>query len=335
MREAGAVQLTQRILGHCLIVSVVSAITCTTLATEPVQEDKPRATESEEIARIIANLPAWPFDRDLTNEEWRLYLMSATALQKTPPDAVREAMRTYKTFMQRYRQAWHIKPAILLRVMFDIPEDFELRSYPYGVFPSGGIPGIAVDGDGLARNLVSPVRWTPEGPTLSAYMPMSFLTQSNLIGSIPDLEYEYFQRNFKHREGLDDLVDVEISDWKDLLPILGAELTLRSEIRWPKKVWLIDASKNLQVVMQRWDEQSVRVRVEYLVLTIIKDSEAMTFRVFDPEVPTEVLTELSLERGRLHGSGSTEKPIQLSEGRRIKIEMFVEGRLHDSRIFSP
>ena len=332
MWEAGAVQLTQRILGHCLSGSVIIATTCTTLATQPVDQEKPRATESEEIARIIANLPGWPFDRDLTKEEWRLYLMSAIAFQKMPPDTVREAMRTYKTFMERYREALIIKPAILLRVMFDIPEHFELRRYPYGVRPSGGIPGIAVVGGGLTRNLASPVRWTPEGPTLSAYMPTSFITTGNLIGSIPDLEYEYFQRHFKQREGLDDLVDVEISDWKDLPPILGAELTLRPEIRWPKKVWLIDASNNLQVVMQRRDERSVRVRVEYFVQTIIEDSEAMTFRVFDLEDPRHVLIEL---RGRLPGSGSMSGPIQLPEGRRIKIEMFVEGRLHDSRIFSP
>lgn len=334
MREAGAVKLTQRILGHCLIVSVVIAVTCTTLATQPVEEDeRPRASESEEIARIIANLPGWPTDRDLTNEEWRLYLMSAIALQETPPDTVREAMRTYKTFMQRYREAQNIKPAILLRVMFDIREHFELSSYPPGVRPSGGFPGMPVDSDSPRYNLVSPVRWTPEGPTLSAYRATSFI--GNWIGSIPDLEYEYFQEHFKHREGLDDLVDVEISDWKDLLPILGAELTLRPEIRWPKKVWLIDASKNLQVVMQRRDEQSVRVKLSYLVQTTIEDSEVMTFRVFDLEDPRHVLTEFRLERAALQGSGSSDRPIQLPEGRRIKIEMFVEGRLNDSRIFSP
>lgn len=333
MREAGAVKLTQRILGHCLIVSVVIVVTCTTLATQPVEQEKPPASEPEEIARIIANLPGWPTDRDLTNEEWRLYLMSAIAFQKMPPDTVREAMRTYKTFIRRYREAWNIKPAILLRVMFDIPEDFELRRYPLGVRPSGGTPGMPVDGDSLPRNLVSPVRWTPEGPTLSAYMPIAI--GGSFVPSIPVYEYEYFQKHFKQRQGLDDLVDVEISDWKDLLPILGDELTLRHEIRWPKKVWLIDASNNLrQVVVQRLDEQTVRISVEHSVRTI-EDSEAMTFRVFDPEDPREVLTEFRLERGALYGSGSRGKSIQLPEGRRIKIEMFVEGRLNDSRIFSP
>ncbi|MEE8156292.1 MAG: hypothetical protein V3T53_15165 [Phycisphaerales bacterium] len=326
-------QLTQRILGHCLIVSVVIAVTCTTLATQPVEQEKPRATESEEIARIIANLPGWPHDRDLTNEEWRLYLMSAIALQKTPPETVREAMRTYKTFMQRYREAWNIKPAILLRVMFDIPEDFELPSYPYGVRPSGGIPGMPVVGGTTTRNLVSPVRWTPEGPTLLAYAPIAIGNGS--VPSIPVFEYEYFHKHFKQREGLDDLVDVEISDWKDLLPILGDELTLRHRNRWSKKVWLIDASENLlQVVIQRRDEQTVAVSIEHNVRTI-EDSEAMTFRVFDPEDSRHVLTEFRLERGALYGLGVRARSIQLPEGRRIKIEMFVEGRLHDSRIFWP
>ena len=333
MRGAGAVQLTQRILGHCLIVSVVIAVTCTTLATQPVEQEKPRASEPEEIARIIANLPCWPTDRDLTNEEWRLYLMTAIALQKTPPDTVREAMRTYRTFMQRYREGWTIQPVILLRVMFDIPEDFKLRRYPPGVRPSGGTPGWPVDSDSPRYNLVAPVRWTPEGPTLSAYMPE--IVQMSLDLSIPVYEYEYFQRHFKQREGLGDLVDVKISDWKDLLPILGDELTLRHKIRLPKKVWLIDASNNyLAVVMRRLDEQTVAVSVEHNVRTI-EDSEAMTFRVFDPKDPSHVLTEFRLERGALYGSGSRGKSIQLPEGRRIKIEMFVEGRLNDSRIFSP
>lgn len=194
------------------------------------QHEAPTTTtvSAEEIARVIANLPSWPLDRDLTKGEWSLYVIGALALQQTPPPTIKEALDTYTMYARRFLEPSLDKPVLLLRVAFEIPEDFLPATQIIGVQICGGLVCTPVEGDSPPRNLAAPVAWTDTGPRLTAFWapPMAFSGGSPRL-SVPSLEYAYFKRKFPFRSDLERFVPGQFDGWVTLRDQLGTELTER------------------------------------------------------------------------------------------------------------
>ncbi len=321
----------RRISVHRVVSRAIACLSMITLsmgASAPQPQRAQDPPELQDVARLIASLPEWPAGRDLSKEEWRLYVFMAIALQKTPPETVRDSLRAYRTFMRRYRQTSPMKAVILLRVMFEIPEDFELLEYPYGVVPCGGPFATSVTGGPAPRNLAAPVRWTPDGPTLSAYPPSRGVgfTGPRPRVSIADREFDYFRKQFHHRPGLEVLADGEVTGWRDLLPILGGELTQQPEAFM--HVWWIEASldRSLRVVMHRLDPETVEMSVEHRAGRPV-EIPAMSFTVLLADDAAEkAIAEIALDGGVTSGLTRRRALVPVDQCCGIRIRIHAAGR---------
>ena len=116
-----------------------------------------------EVAELIYGLPAWRYDRPLSTIEWNIYVEAGKVLQKTDSSILLNGL--YLESEQWQKSAFldgfseESKPYLLLRVMFDLPEEI-----PYGKrFVSKGWRGREVS-DKWYPNW--PIQWGQDGPRL-------------------------------------------------------------------------------------------------------------------------------------------------------------------------
>jgi hypothetical protein len=165
----------------------------------------------------------------MTESEWKSVVRVALALQRTDPEIVERALIVYMIIETFYRQsgsrigAW-TKPMLILRVMFDIPDDpviFDPVMPELRVAPCGGFSYILTTGEiEKGPSLALPVLWTDSGPSLRALRPQ--------IGGgtrtyQPQVEYRYFLTHFRYREDLQSLVDTKVTGWTSLMHLVNRE----------------------------------------------------------------------------------------------------------------
>lgn len=187
---------------------------------------KPVATSAswEHIVSIADHLKKacpWSDTRPSTPEDWVSIVEAAIVLQREDPLVVYAALVVYMQdatkeghragFMGRF-DSWS-KPMIVLRVMFDIPLEDGPRPFSSDEIverigrpsPCGGLPPMR---DGDARGLSSygsPVIWSPDGPTVSAYRAKGFMSTGP--APQPQSDYLFFLQHYGHRSGLREWLD--------------------------------------------------------------------------------------------------------------------------------
>ncbi len=178
------------------------------------------------VARVIKTAAAWPEGRLMTEDEWQSVMRVALALQRTDPELVERALIVYMVIETHYPdgggrlEAW-LKPMLILRVMFDIPEDpwkFDVNKLGLEALPCGGFPYRMREQDaGSPPTVGLPIAWSENGPRLRALRPR--------IGGgtrmyQPQREYRSLLSRYPYREGLQEYVDVKVTDWVSLMPFV-------------------------------------------------------------------------------------------------------------------
>jgi hypothetical protein len=180
------------------------------------------------LADLIASLPVWG-EELIEKDAWRSIIRVAHAFQQLDPRDVECALLVYMT---RFADL-HVlipdpdprtRPLLLLRVMFLVLDDYyEDEDYltEHMGFLAGGYVYQARD-DSVHDSLALPVRWSHNGPELSAFR-MSWGTgytgPADLIYQ-PHNEYRYFRDHFDYRD-LSNLGGGPV--WRELFDALGSD----------------------------------------------------------------------------------------------------------------
>ena len=219
--------------------SVISLITATCIALQESPQRQPQQQDTEEtndegrtrpaqraepyswhdyllLAHRIESLPAWPYDRQFSEEEWESFYKAARAFQALNADDLEKALLAYMILVHddRPTRIAFSRPMLLLRVMFEIPTN-AVREWPARVRACGALPykpRVAVD----IRHIAEPIRWDTEPPHFSVQ-----LSDEPIIGSGPPYdplgEARYFRTHFSFRDLSERAKDVERPTdlWRD------------------------------------------------------------------------------------------------------------------------
>jgi hypothetical protein len=181
------------------------------------------------LARIMHTAASWPGDRDLTKMEWQSVLRVALALQRTDPSIIEKALLVYvvtETWCpprptEDVVESW-TKPILLLRVMFDIPEDaWRADDVVPDLYlaPCGGLPYEPADKvASLTPHLSLPVKWSEQGPVLLARRRHVEAIFGH--GYQAHLEFRAMLSRFPYRQGLERYVNEEVNDWRSLIHLV-------------------------------------------------------------------------------------------------------------------
>lgn len=167
------------------------------------------------LVGIISSATPWTGSGPDSAQQWRPTIHAALALQQAGPAEVERALLAYMVYVDKsqgaelFGAAWS-KPLLILRVMFELPEEemsaeAEIDLWLNGVAPNGGFPFIgSTPGFPTHISLGSPVAWGPEGPELTARPDRKTIL---FVGSgyQPQREYRYFIKRFPFRKGLEEL----------------------------------------------------------------------------------------------------------------------------------
>lgn len=180
----------------------------------------------DDLAAIIGSSSALPADRQLTENEWKRMVRVAVALQNADPEVVERTLIVYMIVQRRMNAfgttlAVRSKPMLLLRIMFDIPED-EPWEFPLGasrINPCGGLPYRLVDDGAQAEiSLSLPIKWDEEGPSLTALLRTDVPSRKSIYQ--PHDEYRYFLAHYPYRRGLEQWLGEEVQDWGSLISLI-------------------------------------------------------------------------------------------------------------------
>lgn len=159
---------------------------CTVLDSSPLERMK-----VENLLRWIAQLPEWPADRQLTDEEWEKYEEVAKLVQQEDPALVAFALDIATVAADTGLTTDGVGPlnrlrgriAILLRVAFEVPAGKRIEHNGVVVHAKDGCAAIPVSWNGdvagldqaiMDMNAIGanvPVQWENGTPSLMGYQP--------------------------------------------------------------------------------------------------------------------------------------------------------------------
>lgn len=167
---------------------------CTSARHEQRPDTATRPASAETVALWVTALPDWPSDGALSAMSWYSLACTAQALQACDPGVVEAGLHRYAELLTT--QPWPtgslglMKPFLLLRLMFDLPE--EAVETDRRVFV--GMPNWPPSANGHV-DLAWPVGWSDQQPILLA-------NYEGQNGPLYDAaaEYEYFRARFEYRD---------------------------------------------------------------------------------------------------------------------------------------
>lgn len=162
----------------------------------------------EHLVNMILELDTWHelrLDPDDSEGGWTRLLETAMYFQTLEPEVIRKAMKRLTRdplVLQSGPGGLYdaTKSILLIRAMFDVPEDLLVpEEYPPEPWWDGGgyiMQAVSADGaDHVLRTLAMPLTWTDQGP--------SFICElGGFQGAWPrplHKEFRYFQQHFGHR----------------------------------------------------------------------------------------------------------------------------------------
>ena len=173
--------------------------------------------QSYDLAERIQGLSSWTSDGRPRDGDWNAILSLAWTLQGLHDADVQAVLVVFMINSQRDNpgdwQAWS-KPMLLLRVMFDIPDEpqpaqqvSDVLYRDSGATICAGIPyrGCGATDRTPLATFSLPLTWNGNGPSLAAcpYPAFSWTGPSYQ----PQQEFAYFRKHFKYRPGLKELLD--------------------------------------------------------------------------------------------------------------------------------
>ena len=152
------------------------------------------AVSARALADMIHGLSAWR-DTHYSQESWRKLIQVARVVQACPPETVDDALDLFMTdpadepFLAQWPGA--TKPFLLLRAVFDLPEDAPVEQ----TFSFGGPFGTTRAGDGTTTNLAWPISWKSGRPRI-----MTDLGGGSDTGYLARREFRYMLQHFRFRD---------------------------------------------------------------------------------------------------------------------------------------
>lgn len=190
------------------------------------------------LSRVFEYVPDWPSDRQFTDEEWQRVIASAVVLQKEKPHNVEMAILAHRLRRRSGMEAeledtnYGDEVMLVLRMMFDIPNDASGDNRPFGrIVPCGGYSFRPAFADAPDEPIGAPVGWQDGQPVLTAF----YYKRPRIIISGPPYyplkEFRYFRKHFPARKGLIELLDNPVKNWLDVEKLYLANLRKGAEKR--------------------------------------------------------------------------------------------------------
>jgi len=212
MRRA-AVVLVLILTGAALVCRSQSQ---TTSPASPQQDTLMTVELCESLADELSRLPAWTETSPKTVEDWSALAVFARTLQQLPPSDVRAVLFAYmvKYKANDYAKAVDVatRPMLVLRLMFDIPQDAPMAlAFAEGepladlMRAAGRIPNE----DGTDDTISAPLTWRDGRPRVMGVPRASIPPQTINARPVeyqPQKEYEFFRAKYAKRTNLENLI---------------------------------------------------------------------------------------------------------------------------------
>ena len=169
----------------------------------------------DHLAQIIEACPPWK--ATMSEDDWKAYLRTAIAFQKLDDEDVHTAiivfMLSHKNDQLKAMLDASSKPMLLLRVMFELPEDQE-RQKDAPIYIAGGLP-MKLSGPNTVQSFSVPVSWMGGKPQLNA-IPVEVGGHRGMWYQ-PQHEFGFFRAFYKYRSNLESVLGERVTSYVELL----------------------------------------------------------------------------------------------------------------------